>query len=132
MAKTTDRRPLARDPLRTTSDRASASADASAALAGTCFPDGKNTDTDPGGQIVLSYSWAWIPALFIAGTVSLVIPYLGFILFIFFSLAVPSLLIWGGEFLAHDPAEEIRRTKRHQFLGPGGPDDPFAGDPYDE
>ena len=41
-------------------------------------------------------------------------------------------LIWLGEFLANDPAAEIRATKRHQFLGPGGPDDPFADDPYDD
>jgi hypothetical protein len=34
--------------------------------------------------------------------------------------------------LANDPAEEIRQTKRHRFLGPGGPDDPFANDPYDD
>jgi hypothetical protein len=80
---------------------------------------------------MLSYWWAWIPAIFIGGTAILVIPYLG-LLFFFFLLAVPFLLIWGGEFLTHDPAEEIRRTKRHQFLGRGGPDDPFADDPYDE
>jgi hypothetical protein len=41
-------------------------------------------------------------------------------------------LIWLGPFLTHGPAEEIRATKRHQFLGPGGPDDPFAGDPFDD
>ncbi|HSE81062.1 MAG TPA: hypothetical protein VLA87_05110 [Gaiellaceae bacterium] len=40
-------------------------------------------------------------------------------------------MLWLGEFLANDPAEEIRTTKRHQFLGPGGPDDPFANDPFD-
>jgi hypothetical protein len=40
-------------------------------------------------------------------------------------------MLWLGEFLANDPAEEIRATKRHQFLGPGGPDDPFANDPFD-
>jgi hypothetical protein len=34
--------------------------------------------------------------------------------------------------LANGPAEEIRRTRRHQFLGPGGPDDPFARDPFDD
>lgn len=80
---------------------------------------------------MLSYWWAWIPAIFIAGTVVLVIPYFGLVL-VFFLLAVPFLLIWGGDFFAHYPAEEIRRTKRNQFLGPGGPDDPFAGDPYGE
>jgi hypothetical protein len=80
---------------------------------------------------MLSYSWVWIPAIFIVGTAVLPIPYLVFLVFVLV-LLVPLLLIWGGEFLAHDPAEEIRRTKRHQFLGRGGPDDPFAGDPYDE
>jgi hypothetical protein len=33
--------------------------------------------------------------------------------------------------LANGPADEIRATKRHQFLGPGGLDDPFANDPFD-
>jgi hypothetical protein len=28
-------------------------------------------------------------------------------------------MLWLGEFLANDPAEEIRTTKRHQFLGAG-------------
>jgi hypothetical protein len=49
-------------------------------------------------------------------------------------IAAPLMLVgmlWLGEFLANDPAEEIRATKRHQFLGPGGPDDPFADDPLD-
>jgi predicted DNA repair protein MutK len=76
---------------------------------------------------MLSYSWVWIPAIFIVGTAVLAIPYLAFLVFVLL-LLVPLLLIWGGEFLAHDPAEEIR----DQFLGRGGPDDPFAGDPYDE
>jgi hypothetical protein len=39
-------------------------------------------------------------------------------------------LIWAAMFLANDPAEEIWRTKRHQFLGRGGPDDPSANDPF--
>ena len=47
-------------------------------------------------------------------------------------LIAPVLLIWVGEFFANYPAEEIRRPKRHQFLGPGGPDDPFAHDPWDD
>ena len=51
---------------------------------------------------------------------------------IVFLLIAPLLLIWMGEFLANGPSEEIRRAKRHQFLGPGGPDDPFAGDPFDD
>jgi hypothetical protein len=41
-------------------------------------------------------------------------------------------LIWVVLFLANDPIEEIRRTKRHQFLGSGGPDDPFANEPFDD
>ncbi len=41
-------------------------------------------------------------------------------------------LIWLGDFLANDPAEEIRATKRHRFLGQGGPDDPFRDDPFDD
>ncbi len=80
---------------------------------------------------MFGYSWAWLPVIFIFGMAVLAIPYLG-LLVLGFLLAVPFVLIWGGEFLAHDPAAELRRTKRHQFLGPGGPDDPFAGDPYDE
>jgi hypothetical protein len=80
---------------------------------------------------VLSYSWAWLPAIII-GTAGLAVPYIGFLLFLVFLLAVPFLVIWGGEFLAHDPAEEVRRTKQYEFLGRGGPDDPFARNPYDE
>ena len=45
---------------------------------------------------------------------------------------VPVWLIWMALFLANDPAEEIRTAKHHQFLGPGGPDDPFADDPFDD
>jgi hypothetical protein len=41
-------------------------------------------------------------------------------------------LLWLGDFLAHDPAEEIRSTRRQRFLGQGGPDDPFRDDPYDD
>jgi hypothetical protein len=41
-------------------------------------------------------------------------------------------LFWLGIFLDNDPAEEIRATKRHQFLGQGGPDDPFRDDPFDD
>jgi hypothetical protein len=40
--------------------------------------------------------------------------------------------VWMVFFLANDPGDEIRHAKRHQFLGPGGPDDPFANDPYDD
>jgi hypothetical protein len=41
-------------------------------------------------------------------------------------------LLWLGDFLAHDPAEEVRSTRRQRFLGQGGPDDPFRDDPYDD
>jgi hypothetical protein len=41
-------------------------------------------------------------------------------------------LTWMVIFAANDPGEEIRNAKHHQFLGPGGPDDPFANDPYDD
>ena len=41
-------------------------------------------------------------------------------------------LVWMIFFFANDPGEEIRHVKHHQFLGPGGPDDPFANDPFDD
>ena len=41
-------------------------------------------------------------------------------------------LVWVMLFLANDPGEEIRQVRRYQFLGPGGPDDPFANDPFDD
>ena len=41
-------------------------------------------------------------------------------------------LLWLVLFLDNDPAEEIRAAKHHQFFGPGSPDDPFAGDPFDD
>jgi hypothetical protein len=41
-------------------------------------------------------------------------------------------LTWMVIFAANDPSEEIRHAKHHRFLGPGGPDDPFANDPYDD
>jgi hypothetical protein len=47
-------------------------------------------------------------------------------------LFIPVWLVWVAMFLANGPVEEIRQTKRHQFLGPGGPDDPFANDPFDD
>ena len=45
---------------------------------------------------------------------------------------IPVWLIWMALFLANDPAVEIRNVKHHQFLGPGGSDDPFADDPFDD
>jgi hypothetical protein len=80
---------------------------------------------------MLSFSWAWLPAILVIGTALLAIPYLAFLVLVFL-LGLPFLLIWGGDFVAHDPVEEIRRTKRIRFFGPGGPDDPFANDPYDD
>jgi hypothetical protein len=41
-------------------------------------------------------------------------------------------LVWMVFFMVNDPSEEIRHAKHLQFLGPGGPDDPFANDPYDD
>jgi hypothetical protein len=41
-------------------------------------------------------------------------------------------LVWMVFFLTNDPSEEVRHAKHHQFLGPYGPDDPFANDPYDD
>jgi hypothetical protein len=41
-------------------------------------------------------------------------------------------LAWMAVFVANDPGEEIRHVKHHRFLGPGGPDDPFADDPFDD
>ena len=40
--------------------------------------------------------------------------------------------VWAILFLANHPDEEIRRVKRHQFLGPGGPDDPFTGEQWND
>jgi hypothetical protein len=40
-------------------------------------------------------------------------------------------LVWMIFFLSNHPGDEILSVQRHQFLGPGGPDDPFANDPYD-
>ena len=45
---------------------------------------------------------------------------------------IPIWLIWVALFLANDPTEQIRNAKHHQFLGPGGPDDPFADAPFDD
>jgi hypothetical protein len=53
-------------------------------------------------------------------------------LYLVLILLSPIWLIWMVVFLANHPSEEIRRTKRQRLLGPGGPDDPFAGDPYED
>jgi hypothetical protein len=41
-------------------------------------------------------------------------------------------LVWMVFFVTGNPSEEIRHAKHHEFLGPGGPDDPFTGDPWDD
>ena len=53
-------------------------------------------------------------------------------LYIIFLLVSFVWLIWMVMFLASHPSEVLRETKRHRLLGPGGPDDPFADDPYDD
>jgi hypothetical protein len=53
-------------------------------------------------------------------------------LYIVFLLVSIVWLVWMVIFLANDPSEEIREMKRHRLLGPGGPDDPFADDPYED
>jgi hypothetical protein len=55
-------------------------------------------------------------------------PFVG--LYVILFLLLPVWFIWTVIFLANHPSEELRRTERHQLLGPGGPDDPFADDPY--
>ena len=40
-------------------------------------------------------------------------------------------VVWMIFFLANDPSEEFRQLQHHEFLGPGGPDDPFARDQDD-
>ena len=47
--------------------------------------------------------------------------------FVLFPVAV-IWLVWMIVFLANDPSEEFRHLQHHEFLGPGGPDDPFARD----
>jgi hypothetical protein len=80
---------------------------------------------------MLSFSWAWLPAILRHwdGPLGHSVPRVSRPRVL---AGLPFLLIWGVGFVAHDPAEEIRRTKRHRFFGPGGPDDPFANDPYDD
>jgi hypothetical protein len=40
--------------------------------------------------------------------------------------------VWVALFVANDPSAEIRHARHDQFFGPGGPDDPFAGEPQGE
>jgi hypothetical protein len=53
------------------------------------------------------------------------------LILVFFPVTV-AWLVWMVLFLANDPDEEIRNVKHRQFLGPGGPDDPFAREPWDD
>jgi hypothetical protein len=41
-------------------------------------------------------------------------------------------MVWMVFLAANDPTEKILHAKHHRFLGPGGPDDPFANDPYED
>jgi hypothetical protein len=75
----------------------------------------RQSPQDEGRKALLS---AGIPAYSRPAPAVLAIPFLGFLVFGFL-LVVPFILAWGGEFLAHDPADEIRRTKQHEFLGRG-------------
>jgi hypothetical protein len=56
---------------------------------------------------------------------------IGALFIVMFPIAL-AWLMWALFFLAEGPAEEIRETKLHQFLGRGGPDDPLAVDPLDD
>jgi hypothetical protein len=40
--------------------------------------------------------------------------------------------VWMVFFVTGNPSEEILHAKPHEFLGPGGPDDPFTGVPWDD
>jgi hypothetical protein len=53
------------------------------------------------------------------------------LILVFFPLLL-AWLAWTILFLANHPSEEIRHVKHHQFLGPGGPDDPFAGNQWND
>jgi hypothetical protein len=46
-------------------------------------------------------------------------------------LLIPAWVIWVVLLFASGPTGAILRTPRHEFLGPGGPDDPFANDPFE-
>jgi hypothetical protein len=74
---------------------------------------------------MLSYSWAWLPAIVIVGAAVLAIPYLAFPIFLLL-LSLPVLLIWGGEFLAHDPP---KRSARRNGTGSSGPVAPTTRSP---
>jgi len=52
------------------------------------------------------------------------------LLIVFFPLAL-AWLVWMVFFVTNDPIGEILQARHGHFLGPGGPDDPFADDPYD-
>ena len=65
-----------------------------------------------------------IIALFLSFTAAFAVPWL-----VIVPIAIVlAFLAWGGTLAAahRTPQEAIRRTKRPQLLGPGGPDDPDA------
>ena len=51
-------------------------------------------------------------------------------LLLFATFAAVGWWIWLAVITRGQPAEVVARTPRHRFLGPGGPDDPFADVPY--
>jgi hypothetical protein len=52
-------------------------------------------------------------------------------LLLLFPFAVAVWLIGLAAATRGAPGEALARVKRHELLGPGGPDDPFAHEPYD-
>ena len=65
-----------------------------------------------------------IIALFLGFTAAFAVPWV-----VLVPIAIVlAFLAWGGTLAAarRTPQEAIRRTKRPQLLGPGGPDDPDA------
>jgi hypothetical protein len=54
------------------------------------------------------------------------------LLLLLFLLALP--VWWVGLTVSEhgQPGEAVARTRHHRFLGPGGPDDPFADAPYED
>jgi hypothetical protein len=65
-----------------------------------------------------------IIALFLSLTAAFAVPWL-----VIVPIAVVlAFLAWGGTLAAsrRTPQEAVRRTKRPELLGPGGPDDPEA------
>jgi hypothetical protein len=63
-------------------------------------------------------------ALFLGFTAAFAVPWLVIVPI----AVVMAFLAWGGTLAAarRTPQEAVRRTKRPELLGPGGPDDPEA------